>query len=89
MEAYGLGRGEGVSNRKNWNAANERLVYFLKELADEGYPDDLLADATMALGVVLIDQVYGRDVLLAHLTRVALKAADPNADMSNGPRLMQ
>jgi hypothetical protein len=76
-------------NRENWDAANERLVYFLKELADEGYPDDLLADVTLASGVVLIDQVYGRDALVAHLARLALKASDPNADMSTGPRFLQ
>ena len=75
--------------RENWEGANERLVYFLKQLADEGYPDDLLADVTMASGVALIDQVYGRDALVAHLARVALKAADPNADMSACPRLLQ
>jgi hypothetical protein len=28
-------------NRENWQAANERLVYFLKELAVEGYPASL------------------------------------------------
>lgn len=76
-------------NRENWEAANERLGYFLKELADEGYPDDLLADVTMASGVVFIDQVYGRDALIAHLARLALKASDPNADMSTDPRLFQ
>jgi hypothetical protein len=43
----------------------------------------------MASGVVLIDQVYGRDALVAHLARLALKASDPNADMSTGPRFLQ
>jgi hypothetical protein len=33
-------------NRENWEAANERLVYFLRALADEGYPDELIADVT-------------------------------------------
>ena len=46
-----------ASNRENWEAANERLVYFLRALADEGYPDELIADVTMASGVVLIDEV--------------------------------
>jgi hypothetical protein len=33
-----------VFNRENWDAANERLTYFLRELADDGYPDNLIAD---------------------------------------------
>ena len=37
-------------NRENWDAANERLTYFLRELADDGYPDDLIADVTMDSG---------------------------------------
>jgi hypothetical protein len=28
-----------ASNRENWEGANEQLGYFLKVLADEGYPD--------------------------------------------------
>jgi hypothetical protein len=35
-------------NRENWEAANEQLGYFLKVLADEGYPDELIADVIMA-----------------------------------------
>ena len=33
-----------VFNRENRDAANERLTYFLRELADDGYPADLIAD---------------------------------------------
>ena len=76
-------------NRENWDAANERLAYFLKVLADDGYPDELIADVMMASGVVLIDQVFGRDVLVRHLARLALTASDPKADMSTAPRFLQ
>jgi hypothetical protein len=76
-------------NRENWEAANERLVYFLRALADEGYPDELIADVTMASGVVLIDEVYGRDALVRHLARLALTASDPKADMSIAPKFLQ
>jgi hypothetical protein len=72
-------------NRENWEAANERLVYFLRALADEGYPDELIADVTMASGVVLIDEVYGRDALVRHLARLALTASE-KADMSIAPK---
>jgi hypothetical protein len=59
-------------NRENWEAANERLVYFLRALADEGYPDELIADVTMASGVVLIDEIYGRDALVLLLSLVSV-----------------
>ena len=36
-----------ASNRENWEAANERLDYFLKVLADDGYPNELIADVVM------------------------------------------
>ena len=42
-----------ASNRENWEGANEQLGYFLKVLADEGYPDELIADVIMASGVCL------------------------------------
>jgi hypothetical protein len=74
-------------NRENWEAANEQLGYFLKVLADEGYPNELIADVIMASGVLLIDQVYGRDMLVRHLPRLLLMAFDPKADMSTAPRL--
>jgi hypothetical protein len=76
-------------NRESWEAVNERLVYFLKALGEEGYPDELIADVTMASGVVLIDRVYGRDALVRHLAKVTLTAFDPNADMSTAPRFLQ
>ena len=76
-----------ASNRENWEAANERLDYFLKVLADDGYPNELIADVVMAAGVALIDRVYGRDVLVRHLGRLAVTAFDPNADMSTAPRV--
>src|SRR5262245_40264906 len=76
-------------NRENWEAANEQLGYFLKVLADEGYPDELIADVIMALGVLLIDQVYGRDMLVRHLSRLLLTAFDPKADMSTAPKFLQ
>jgi hypothetical protein len=76
-------------NRENWQAAKERLTYFLKELADEGYPDDLIADVTIMAGVFLVDQVYGRDALVTHLARLALKASDPNDDLSTSSRFLQ
>jgi hypothetical protein len=78
-----------ASNRENWEAANEQLGYFLKVLADEGYPDELIADVIMASGVLLIDQVYGRDMLVRHLSRLLLTAFDPKADMSTAPRFLQ
>src|SRR4030095_6817650 len=70
-----------VFNRENWDAANERLTYFLRELGDDGYPDDLIAHVTMAAGVVLIDEVFGREALVRHLGRLAVTAMDPKADM--------
>jgi hypothetical protein len=76
-------------NRENWEAANEQLGYFLKVLADDGYPDELIADVIMASGVVLIDRVYGRDMLVPHLSRLLLTATDPKADMSSAPRFLQ
>jgi hypothetical protein len=76
-------------NRENWEAANEQLAYFLKVLADEGYPDELIADVIMASGVLLIEQVYGRDMLARHLSRLLLTAFDPKADMSTAPRFLQ
>ena len=74
-------------NRENLAAANERLDYFLKALADDGYPNELIADVVMATGVVLVDTAYGRDVLVRHLGRLAVTAFDPNADMSTAPRV--
>ena len=76
-------------NRENWQAANERLAYFLKALSDDGYPDELIADVTMASGVVLIDEFYGRDALVRHLARLAVTAFDPKADMSAAPKFLQ
>jgi hypothetical protein len=43
----------------------------------------------MASGVVLIDEVYGRDALVRHLARLALTASDPKADMSIAPKFLQ
>jgi hypothetical protein len=77
-----------VFNRENWDAANERLT-FLRELADDGYPGDLIADVTMAAGVVLIDEVFGGEALVRHLGRFALTAMDPKADMVTGPKFLQ
>jgi hypothetical protein len=68
-------------------AANERLVYFLRALADEGYPDELIADVTMASGVVLIDEVYGRDALVRHLARLALTASDSQSRHVHRPEV--
>jgi hypothetical protein len=76
-------------NRENWEAANDQLSYFLKVLADDGYPDELIADVIMASGVLLIDRVCGRDVLVRHLSRLLLTAFDPKADMSTGPGFLQ
>jgi hypothetical protein len=76
-------------NRENWEAANDQLSYFLKVLADDGYPDELIADVIMASGVLLIDRVCGRDVLVRHLSRLLLTAFDPKADMSTGPGFFQ
>jgi hypothetical protein len=88
-----IARWEGMTmkvfNRENWDAANERLTYFLRELADDGYPGDLIADVTMAAGVVLIDEVFGREALVRHLGRLALTAMDPKADMVTGPKFLQ
>jgi hypothetical protein len=78
-----------VFNRENRDAANERLTYFLRELADDGYPADLIADVTMTAGVVLIDEVFGREALVRHLCRLALTAIDPKADMVTGPQFLQ
>ena len=78
-----------VFNRENWDAANERLTYFLRELADDGYPDNLIADVTMAAGVVLIDEVFGREALVRHICRLALTAIDPKANMVTGPKFLQ
>jgi hypothetical protein len=78
-----------VFNRENWDAANERLTYFLRELADDGYRGDLIADVTMAAGVVLIDEVFGREALVPHLGRLALTAMDPRANMVTGPKFLQ
>ena len=78
-----------VFNRENWDAANERLTYFLRELADDGYPDNLIADVTMAAGLVLIDDVFGREALVRHLCRLALTAIDPKANMVTGPKFLQ
>jgi hypothetical protein len=89
VAAYTGGAVMRAFNRENWEAANERLVYFLRALADEGYPDELIADVTMASGVVLIDEVYGRDALVRHLARLALTAADRKADMSIAPKFLQ
>jgi hypothetical protein len=35
----------------------------------------------MAAGVVLIDEVFGREALVRHLGRLAVTAMDPKADM--------
>ena len=78
-----------VFNRENWDAANEQLTYFLRELADDGYPDNLIADVTMAAGVVLIDEVFGREALVRHLCQLALTAIDPKANMVTGPKFLQ
>jgi hypothetical protein len=75
--------------RENWTAANERLTYFLRELAEDGYPDDLIADVTMTAGVVLIDEVFGREALVRHLCRLALTAINPKADMVTGPKFLK
>jgi hypothetical protein len=75
--------------RENCTAANERLTYFLRELAEDGYPDDLIADVTMTAGIVLIDEVCGRQALVRHLCRLALTAIDPKANMVTGPKFMK
>ena len=75
-------------DRENWAAANERLTYFLRELADDGYPGDLIADVTMGAGVALIDEVFGRETLVRHLGRLAVTAMDPKADMVTGPKFL-
>ena len=54
---------EGLLIARTWKRQVERIDYFLKVLADDGYPNELIADVVMAAGVVLIDSVYGRDVL--------------------------
>jgi hypothetical protein len=43
----------------------------------------------MASGVLLIDRVCGRDVLVRHLSRLLLTAFDPKADMSTDPGFLQ
>jgi len=75
-------------DRETWAAANERLTYFLRELADDGYPPNLIADVTMGAGVALVDEVFGRERLVRHLGRLAVTAMDPKADMVTGPKFL-
>jgi hypothetical protein len=60
---------------------------FSRSSPDDGYPNELIAEAVMAAGIVHIDRVYGRDVLVQQLGRLARTAFDPNADMSTAPRV--
>jgi hypothetical protein len=52
------------------DAAEERVVVTLRELVAEGYPPDLIADVTMAIGVHLVERIYGRNLLLEHIGRL-------------------
>ena len=72
-----------------WDSARNRLVEALQELDAEGYPSDMIADVAMAVGVHLIERVYGRDALLEHLARLAMIFSDPNFDPSSSGGSLQ
>jgi hypothetical protein len=71
-------------DKDEWNACKNRVAHAVRQMIDEGYPEAMVADVTTAVGVFLVDRVYGRDALVAHLTNLAMKTSDPNFDLAGG-----